>query len=248
MLLSLFLISFAFSFVQSMCPYKGKMPRAPPLGHMQRRLDDGGTPLEGEIPMASDTNNPNVVANDYFHTVYSELQIQVTPRTKIISSGDYLVLYLRNGSRFVEPVVEDIYHNLKMISHLPLTAYSIVLGNSSGSITLDLKTLDNMTHFSEILQNVSITSDMFPDPQQLTTQQAIYSITLDFVNSVLLTKSCSFEQMANLAWSTNTSINDNLNDAAENQINLMNKVVMNWKTNVIPLSEWNDLYIASVGG
>ena len=43
----------------------------------------------------------------------------------------------------------------------------------------------------------------------------------------------------------NTYVNDNLNDAAENQVNTTHAVVIHWRDNALSTSGWNDLYVAT---
>ncbi|CAM9531739.1 unnamed protein product, partial [Ectocarpus fasciculatus] len=169
-----------------------------------------------------------VQANNYFHDVYDIARETLVPKVNIMREGDYLVLHLSNGSRFVEPIVHTIFHDLKMVCHLPLSAYSIVLANSSKSIVLDQPTMDRMSTFQDMLNNISITADRFHDPKQLERQRMIYNLTMDFVDSALATSMCSAEQMSAFAWSTSSYINLNLEEAAEDTINATHAVIMNW--------------------
>ena len=135
-------VFFLVQCVASMCPYKTSGSVNPhkdsdPSSPARRRLADE-TPLEGSIPSASDLSDPMVQANEYFHEVYDIARENLVPKVNIMREGDYLVLHLTNGSRFVEPIVHTIFHDLKMVCHFPLSAYSIVLANSSKSIKTSL--------------------------------------------------------------------------------------------------------------
>mmetsp|Transcript_5152 Transcript_5152/g.7891 ORF Transcript_5152/g.7891 Transcript_5152/m.7891 type:complete len:411 (-) Transcript_5152:122-1354(-) len=234
----------SYQYVSGACPFKHHTTTS----SSHRQLNEESTPVEGSIPMSTDQSDPLVQTNDYFHSMYSTARQEVLPKVNIMVEGDYLVLHLSNGSRIVEPIVHDIFHNLKMVSHLPLGAYSILLPNTSHAINLDDETVENMARYMELLENVTITSDRFPDPVQLERQITIYNITVDFVLRILSTQQCSLDLLADFAWSTSSYVNSNLDDAAEDNVNTTHGVVMRWKENILSDAEWDELYAVSAVG
>ena len=125
--------------VHSFCPHfvsKRNEIFSPNSATGKRNLNEG-TPLEGQIASASDQSDPMVKANDYFHDMYDIAQQEKVPKVNIMMESDYLVLHLSNGSRLVEPTVHEIYHDLKMVAHFPLSAYIILLANSSQELRLE---------------------------------------------------------------------------------------------------------------
>ena len=234
----------------SFCPASGRKSHPTSIVADTRRLNGAAeTAVEGTLLMSADESDPLVATNDFFHVAYSDARNELIPKVNIMRQGDYLVLHLKNGSRIVEPIVHDIFHNLKMVAHLPLGAYSVLLANTSKSISLDQSSLDKLSSFQLLLQEVIISSDLFPDnEEQLTRQQQIYQITVDFVIAVLQSSKCSLDQLADFAWSVSSAVNLNLDEAAEDNINTTHAVVMQWKAHLLTAQDWEDLYtVVAVG-
>ena len=232
-----------FEPVNAYCPINRKyLPR--------RKLDDENpTYMEGQIPDAQDLSNPLVKTNENFHANYDQAKVDMIPQTKLIVEGDYIVLHLQNGSRFVEQVNTMYYHNLKMVSHLPLNAYIILIANVSASVELSPETLDSLSVLQGLIQNVSLREDMFLTEEQYLRQVNIWTETIDFLSSILDSKSCSYDRLADFAWSMSAdAAAANLDDAAEIQVNNTHAVVMRWKEELIPPSEWETLYTINTAG
>jgi hypothetical protein len=82
---------------------------------------------------------------DFFHTVYSATGVALRPYPIVIVEDDYLVLHYQ-GQRILEPAETMTYHNLKMVSHVPLAIFMILLTDLYGqppnaTITLSQGTL-----------------------------------------------------------------------------------------------------------
>ena len=243
---SFLLISFQFNKIFSFCPFH-KSSKSQNIQRKTIDIQQTQTPLQGQLPITTDLSDPYVQSNNYFHEVYQSTQIKILPTVKILNEGDYMVLFLSNGTKISEPFVSNLYHNLKMISHLPVTVYSILLLNETKSIHLTNEVLVSLTTFLSLLDSITITSNRFPDLNQLERQIRIYNQTYNFVIQLLNTKECSFNTLSSFAWSTSTDINLNLNDAASDSINLLHSIIMNWKTKILSRNEWNELYVATVG-
>ena len=80
------------------------------------------TYITKQLPSATNKSDPNVLANQDFLKFYTVSQLELTPKVKIITEPNHVVLILSNGTRIIEDAVTDLYHNLKMISHCPLGA------------------------------------------------------------------------------------------------------------------------------
>lgn len=263
MILKLFLLTFVsyFIFISSFCPFhKTKQQTSSPStssfsssSNLKEKNQDTSTttttqtPLLGQLPITQNNTDSYVQINNFFHNSYQNTQMNILPTIKILNEGDYMVLIFQNNTRLVEPFVSDIYHNLKMISHLPVTVYSILLENKTKSIQLNNDVIISLNTFQTLLNNLVITSERFSDPIQLERQKRIYDQTNDFVSSLLTSKECSLETLQSFVWSTSNDINSNLNDAAADSINLLHSVIMNWKNNILSNTEWNELYVATVG-
>jgi hypothetical protein len=205
------------------------------------------TPLQGQLPITSNTSDPYVRTNDYFRSSYSETKSKLLPKVKILHESDYLILILGNGSRYMEPIVTNLFHNLKMISHLPVTIYVLLLPNVTQSLQINQETLTSLITFQNLMKNVTITSDRFPDEEQYQRQLRIYDYCYAFLTMVIEQQLCSFETLTQFTWDISVDINLNLDDAAENSINLIHQAVMNWKSKILTTEEWNDLYVATLG-
>jgi hypothetical protein len=68
---------------------------------------------------------------DFFHTVYSATGIALRPYPIVVVEDDYLVLHYQ-GQRILEPAETMTYHNLKMVSHVPLAIFMILLTDLYG--------------------------------------------------------------------------------------------------------------------
>jgi hypothetical protein len=85
-----------------------------------------------QIPEANDNTDPLVAANSLFHSVYQLTGQAVLPPAVVFLETDYLVL-LRRGpdGSFVrvkeEAITPVIYHDLKMVAHLPLAVFVLLL-------------------------------------------------------------------------------------------------------------------------
>lgn len=226
------------------CPFGQNL-----LKSSRRKLDEMGTPIENQIPEALDSSDPLVVANDNFHANYDRAKSDINPQTKIMAEGDYLVLHLRNGSRIVEQVNTMTYHNLKMVSHLPLNAYIILLANTSKTIELETPQMQQLSAFLELLQNITLDESQFDTEEQLKRQIYIQNRTMNFVAGVINLGQCSFDKLVDFAWDIAAyATTPNLDDAAEIAVNNMHDVVTRWKENVLSESEWQELYTVSMAG
>jgi hypothetical protein len=236
----------------AMCPYNSNSnsKRSSSRGGSPGDGNATSTPLEGSIPGVSDPADPLVRANGYFHDMYDAAQAALVPKVSIMMEGDYLVLHLANGSRLVEPAVHSLWHDLKMVCHMPLGAYTIMLPNVSRSITLPEETLANLRDYAALLANVTLalTQERFPGPGQLERQQAIFSQTVAFVDETLEAAACSQERLASFAWASAGAINLNLEEAAEDTINMTHAVVSRWRRGLLSDADWAGLYTATAVG
>ncbi len=62
------------------------------------------------------------------------------PSTLVMQESDYLVLLRRNSTAETfsrvrsDPIIPDIYHDLKMVSHIPLAIFVILVPFAEGNI------------------------------------------------------------------------------------------------------------------
>eukprot|EP00730_Choanoeca_flexa_P012582 TRINITY_DN4415_c0_g1_i1.p1 TRINITY_DN4415_c0_g1~~TRINITY_DN4415_c0_g1_i1.p1 ORF type:complete len:428 (+),score=67.22 TRINITY_DN4415_c0_g1_i1:212-1495(+) len=104
---------FAFaSLAAADCPFSGSND-APPAWHYANYSD--------QIPMAGDVSDPLVRFNNAFHLAYTNAGTIVRPTPLLLIEGDYLVLWTTPEDRqMIGTYTPPIYHNLKMVSHIPL--------------------------------------------------------------------------------------------------------------------------------
>jgi hypothetical protein len=249
-ILSLIVLVCSLSISDSFCPFR-PLTTSSARSHSSSSSSSSDTntltPLQGQLPITNNSSDPYVQANDYFRFSYSEAKPKLLPKVKILHESDYLILILGNGSRYQEPIVTDLFHNLKMISHLPVTIYVLLLPNATQSLQLNQETLTSLITFQNLMKNVTITSDRFPNEEQYQRQHRIYNSCYDFLTMVIDQRLCSFETLTQFTWNASADINANLDDAAANSINLIHQTVMNWKANLLTTEEWNELYIATLG-
>lgn len=205
------------------------------------------TPLQGQLPITTNLSDPYVMTNSYFRLYYSQTKSQMLPKVKILHESDYLVLILSNGSRYIEPIVEDLYHNLKMISHIPVTIYILLLPNQTKSINLSPATMVDLQNYQDMISNLAITVERFPSAEQYQRQIKILNQSNSFLSKVLQEGACSFTTLSDWTWNISNDINLNLDDAASNSINLIHNAVMKWKDNILTDEDWNELYVTTLG-
>lgn len=211
-----------------------------------------GNTLHSTVVNAEETqivlqeSGANSEVNNEFIEYYEIALKSLIPKTKIIATSLSVTLIKSNGTRYTAPVRPDIYTNLKIISHVPLGAWTILIANTSESIFLDPVTISNLTTYLQSLNTIQITPTLFPGgASQIQTQEKILAETVNFVENVISTGRCSRIQLSDFAWSMNSYIDENLNTAASSQINMTHDIVMNWKNNLLTLEEWEELYVAT---
>ena len=81
---------------------------------------------------------------DYFHSMYSASGVSLRPSPIVVIEDDYLVL-LYNGQRVLEPADSMVYHNLKMVSHVPLAIFMTLLTDLYGQPKTEMVNLSATT-------------------------------------------------------------------------------------------------------
>jgi hypothetical protein len=80
-------------------------------------------------------------------------------------------------------------------------------------------------------------------------QLYIQDTTMQFITSVINSRQCSFDQLADFAWNIAAyATAPNLDDAAEISVNNTHAIVMGWKENLLSEADWEELYTISVAG
>lgn len=70
--------------------------------------------------------------SDFFLTTYSNTGASLRPSPIVVVEDDYLVLHY-NGQRILEPADSMVFHNLKMVSHVPLAVFMTLLTDLYGT-------------------------------------------------------------------------------------------------------------------
>lgn len=210
---------------------------------------------EGQIPMANDASDPLVILNNFFHTDYSDSRRKVLPTNLIIVEADYLVLYHGDeGTREVESSTPAIYHNLKMVCHLPLAVFVILSPSLKAcdceNTSLDAATLATLTEYREQMDLVELNATRFDgDADVLLRNQRIIEATTGYIDQVLAAVAVNRDELTEFTAGLREEIDSNLDDAAAAQIGGIIAVMKKWKEEILTREEdWTHLrvFIASV--
>ena len=91
-----------------------------------------------QIPVATDASDPMVATNTLFQSLYSKSGSDMLPNAVVMQENDYLVLLRRNSTSTsftrdrIDAIIPSIYHELKMICHIPLAIFVLFVPFAQG--------------------------------------------------------------------------------------------------------------------
>lgn len=247
--------------VRAACPFAGKSGASSstwhkPASHPLTSSDPAPSPSPewaGSIPGSTNDSDPFVFMNDFFHSVYSDAGVAMRPSPLVILEDDYLVLEY-NSSRVVEPFISMVYHNLKMVDHVPLAVFMIVLpevtagsANPDASVNLSAGTLATLTKYASLAaaarQNLVQFPSRFQAGEQLQRQFSIFDATLSFVNTTLMTGQTSQTELYSTVYSILPLVTANINEASADAVNRLFTIMEDWRENVLSAAEFAALRV-----
>ena len=158
--------------------------------------------------------------------------------------GDYLVLMQganHNRTR-VDAIVPPLYHNLKMIAHIPFALYLICIEHATNPSTAPFPAADLVAYNARLgFAQPTINKTRYPDPTMLARQQGMLRDAQAFVTTALSKGSISLPDLLAFTHSMTDRINANVQDAAISRLDLLNSVVQIWRANVVAPADWQGL-------
>lgn len=199
-------------------PVQAQAPTAPPQSDdPQLKVADPLSPL-----------------NAAFRSAYAGLRTQIIKETSpvIVHLGDKMVL-LKNGVRTEAPGLTSRYHELKSVAHVPLALY-VMLVTGAGS-KLDDPQLNHLQEYRALVVKGrdSIEGRGFR-PDQRDRQLRMFDRSLRLIDATLQNGLVTKVDLLRFTQSQRKDILANAYEAAEDQIDTMNRQVKAWLATMTP--------------
>ena len=162
----------------------------------------------------------------------------------ILVRGDSLILI--NGEQRVEgSIVDEAYHDLKTVAHVPLTIYALLSSCEDGEI--DEQLIAQLRKVRELMSNASKAfHDRLDDSNLEKRQRSMLQACMDFVDRVLDSQRHSRADLLKLTTSSVRQIQENLEAAAKYQIDNYHQQVLEWRKSLSD-EQWARLHILIPG-
>lgn len=196
-------------------------------------------PLKAQEPPTSATpygrgtaqlspSDPLTPPNAAFRDAYARLRTEILAKIRpiIIQSGDMLVL-LKDGARSEAPAVTQRYHELKAVAHIPLALYVMLAPEADSK--LDEAQLKKLREYRALVvqARASLEGRDFR-PKQRERQLKMVDRSLAFIDTTLGTGTAPSPTLRRFTLSQSEDIQANMYEAAEDQINTMDKQLKTW--------------------
>lgn len=222
-----------------LCPYAGHAGRKPKI--LASTADDEWMP---QLPEATDSSDPMVAANLLMQRMYVATGQTMLPQLLIVQETDYLVLLKRQGNSFArvrsDPINTPLYHDLKMVAHIPLAIFIMLLPHAS--LGNAFPQADVLLYQQSVLNaSQTVTAQRFPQPAQLQRQQAIAAAALRFLADALGAGQVSMGALQAYSQQMAPLLQENVREAARSQIDTLVTVLTTWRTAVLGELAWQGL-------
>ena len=214
-------IAIILTYLLPILPLKAQEPPAPV------------TPHERGVAQLS-PSDPLTPLNAAFRNAYARLRTEVLAKTSpiIIQSGDRMVL-LKDGARTEAPALTHRYHELKTVAHIPLALY--VMLAPQANLKLDEAQLNKLREYRALVvqARTSLEGRGF-HPEQQQRQLRIVDRSLAFIDTTLGIRTVSSAALRQFTLNHSKDIRANIYEAAEDQINTMDKHLKVWLAQMTP--------------
>lgn len=222
------------------CPHSMKSTRK--LGPRVKEDTDN---FMGQIPYATNTDDPLVVANNLFMDIYSATGNTMLPSGHlIICEGDYLVLLKGDGNNYTRirstPIVPSIYHDYKMMAHNWFSLFLICLPHTTDAIIHAFPTTQLTAFRAAMLAfNATINATRFPDPGALARQRRIVARSFAFIDDIQNRHNVTSGDVQLYTAHQYDDIMANVQAAAVARLDMLHSVVQDWRKFVLTPAEWD---------
>ncbi len=192
------------------------------------------------------TPDPFLALNNEFHAIYQRAQKETlrSAGPLILVDGDKLIL-IHETHREEAEVVPSLYHNLKMISHLPLSIDITIAPFGDGPIDVtrleELKTLRGLAaRMREDLDNRGFSAG------QVQRQQTIFRESLAYLDRLIERKSSVKDERIAYTRAMGPLLLTNADEAARAAIDAYLAQTSTWR-DMLPPEDWQRLRVIVIG-
>ncbi|CAF1467920.1 unnamed protein product [Rotaria magnacalcarata] len=188
-------------------------------------------------------SDPLYDLNEQFLRAYDRVRdhLMSTISPIIICTRDNVTV-LHRGQRYEEQVIPKLYHDLKSISHIPLTIYLTLLfnfGNLSDSKYIELK---------KYLQDIRSLRNSIRFPAYIQqNQDDIVDLSIEYLRTVLKRKFVEKRQLKTYCQQTQTLFSINIELAARLHLDMLDSKIRPWYQHHFNDTERNSLRILIMG-
>jgi hypothetical protein len=160
-------------------------------------------------------------------------------------SGNNLILH-RNGQEESKPVIPDIYHSLKDVSHVPFLLYLRLspLSSNEQLSTTEIAGLETLTMQISAARNALSTGGF--DGAQTIRQQQIFDSSLALLHRTIEAKRISRTALEDFTHAMGPLLLKDVDDAACYAIQGMHAQMMQWKSS-LTAEEWKRITVINPG-
>jgi hypothetical protein len=163
----------------------------------------------------------------------------------LIFVGDDLVL--RQGQKRMQAcVTPEIFHTLKVFSHIPMTL-DVYLAAHQGESPIPEDVLHDLRAYRELFPAAAkriATAGL--DPKQEARQKEIVEASTTFLDEVLQSRQCAQARRVSFARAMKPLVMANATDAAKAAIDTLHRQVLTWKSQM-SAQEWSALCVLVIG-
>jgi hypothetical protein len=189
--------------------------------------------------------DPFLRLNQAFRKAYAGHRKIVLGKTSpiVIANGDDLILY-REGKRTPVKFMPALYHDLKVIDHVPLAIFSLIKP-ISGDLTEEERV--ELRRYREVVQTGRDALDKrWPEPKTLARQQEILDASLKYLDQVLQAEKGPLPDLQAFCRRMAPVLMVNAGEAARAQIDAMNAQMLRWRQE-LSKDEWGRLQVIVIG-
>lgn len=164
----------------------------------------------------------------------------------IFVSGDQMTL-IYNGAKKSERFIPEGYIYFKDVDHIPLACYVTLVNKTNRTLTAE-ETKD-LSDFAKSIRKAqtSLTGTVSGDKQELTRQQFLVQLSLDFLSAAVEDGKVSHDQLQSFARTAAPESLSNINSAIGLQLAKMQEITDKWRAELSP-KEWEKLHVVLTTG
>jgi hypothetical protein len=184
--------------------------------------------------------------NHAFRQRYAATRKELVTRSGpiILLSGDDLTL-LRSGKRSQAKAVPRLYRDLKVVSHVPLAIYVMLVPCGTGALSDEA--VASLQRYRDQLVKTETPLASRDWPRGLwKRQQDILTASREFLDEILDRKQVTASALTAFTRKVAPLVLANSSDAASGELDCLDKQIRRWKAELSP-EEWKNLHVIVMG-